>query len=441
MLTPESRYMNPKISSVHAREVLDSRGNPTIEVELTLSDGSMGRGIVPSGASKGEHEAIEIRDNDPKRFLGKGTLKAVQNVRETIGRQVLGKHFATLQELDRVLLSLDGTAQKSTLGANAIVGVSVAFAVALSNSRRQPLFQMLHEWMSGGAGKLSLPIPQMNILNGGLHANNDLEFQEFMIVPHGFSLFSEALRAGCEVFHHLKRKLASLGLSTAVGDEGGFAPNVESNEKALDLICEAIASAGYAPGKQISLALDIAASSFYNAPAKNYIFRYQGGPSASRGALLEYYGELLNKFPIVSIEDGLEENDWPGWKNLTQKLSDKTQLVGDDLFVTDKNRVQRGIHEKIANAVLIKINQIGTLSETFDTMALARKNNYRCVVSHRSGETEDVTIAHLAVGSGCGQIKTGSLSRSERTAKYNELLRIEEWGKRNGREIPFAKVF
>lgn len=433
--------MNPRISSVHAREVLDSRGNPTIEVELTLSDGSMGRGIVPSGASKGKHEAIELRDNDPNRFLGKGTLKAIQNVRETIGRQVLGKHFATLQELDRVLLCLDGTAEKSKLGANAIVGVSVAFAVALSNSRRQPMFQMLHEWMPGGAGELSLPIPQMNILNGGLHANNALEFQEFMIVPHGFSLFSEALRAGCEIFQHLKKKLAGKKLSTAVGDEGGFAPILESNEMALELIMEAIASAGYSPGKQVSLALDVAASSFYMPDSKAYAFRYRGTTPASKEALLEYYGELLNKFPIVSIEDGLEENDWPGWRILTQKLSDKTQLVGDDLFVTDKNRVQRGIHEKVGNAVLIKFNQIGTLSETFDTMALARNNNYRCVVSHRSGETEDVTIAHLAVGSGCGQIKTGSLSRTERTAKYNELLRIEEWGKRNGRVIPFATVF
>ncbi len=433
--------MNPQITSVCAREVLDSRGNPTVEVEIMLSDKSIGRGIVPSGASKGEHEALELRDGDPNRYFGKGTLKAVKNVEENIARCLQGKAFSNIQELDRQLLELDASRQKSKLGANAILGVSVAFAHALSQHMKKPLFLVLNDMMGDAAHKMALPIPLMNIVNGGQHANNGLEFQEFMIVPHGFDSFREALRAGAEVFQNLKNMLAEKKLSTAVGDEGGFAPGLESNENALELILDAIQSARYLPGKQISIALDVAASSLYSKTSRNYALRHHGKKSASCETLLAFYGELIKKYPIVSIEDGLDENDWEGWTSMTRQFGKGLQLVGDDIFVTDKARLQKGISGGVANAILIKINQIGSFTETFDTMGLAKENRYRSVVSHRSGETEDVTIAHLAVASGCGQIKTGSLSRSERTAKYNELLRIEEWGHKNNLALQYSKVF
>ena len=426
------------ISKLRGREVLDSRGNPTIEVDLVLSDGSMGRAIVPSGASKGQHEALELRDQDPKRFGGKGVLKATRQVNESLSRLLVGRSFPDMGTLDRSMLEADGTEQKSKLGANSMLGVSLAYVHALAKSQKRPLFLVLNELMGLKPGQMNLPVPLMNILNGGWHANNGLEIQEFMIVPHGFETFSEALRAGCEVFHHLKNRLHDSHLSTAVGDEGGFAPAVASNEKALELLCEAIRKAGYELKKEISLALDVAASSFYEPQSGNYRLRFGESDVIDRNALMDFYGELFKKFPIVSVEDGLDENDWTGWRALTERFSKQLQLVGDDLFVTQKARVEKGIKERVANAVLIKVNQVGTLTETFETMNFARARDYRCVVSHRSGETEDVSIAHLAVASGCGQIKTGSVSRAERTAKYNELLRIEEWARETGQCIDFA---
>ena len=426
------------ISKVKAREILDSRGNPTIEVEVTLADGSWGRAMVPSGASKGQREALELRDGDKKRFLGKGVLTAVRNVNETIAAAVTGKTWSDVMALDRAVLELDGTAQKSKLGANAMLGVSLAFANAVAVSQKRPLFLVMNEWMGLGKNDLKLPVPLMNILNGGEHANNGLEIQEFMIVPHGFDDFASALRAGCEVFHHLKEALHDRHFSVAVGDEGGFAPALAGNEDAVKFICEAVEKAGYRLNSQISLALDVAASSFYE-EGKGYGLRFQGKEWISSESVMEFYAGLLGKYPIVSIEDGLDENDWAGWKALTQRFGNKTQLVGDDLFVTQTQWVKKGIEEKAANAVLVKVNQVGTLAETFDTMKMCREARFNTVTSHRSGETEDVTIAHLAVGSGCGQIKTGSSSRSERTAKYNELLRIEEWGRENGQKIAFAR--
>lgn len=426
--------MTNTISKIHGREVLDSRGNPTVEAEVTLSDGCWGRAIVPSGASTGQREVLELRDSDPKRYFGKGVLKAVHAINDSLSRTLVGKSFTDIAALDRLMNEMDGTSQKSKLGANAILGVSMAFAHAVANSRKQPLFVVINEMMGLSESAMRLPVPLMNIINGGLHANNGLEFQEFMIVPHGFDRFSEALRAGTEVFQQLKKHLHDKHFSTAVGDEGGFAPALKNNQEALDVICDAITSAGYQLGKQISLALDVAASSFYD----EMKHQYQLG---DRDALIRLYGELLQGYPIVSIEDGLEENDWKGWHALTEKYGSKVQLVGDDLFVTQAQYVKRGIEEKVANAVLIKVNQVGSLSETFQTMALCREAGYQAVASHRSGETEDVTIAHLAVGSGCGQIKTGSLSRSERTAKYNELLRIEEWAKDRGRPLDYVDVF
>lgn len=412
-----------------------------MEVDLWLSDGSMGRAMVPSGASKGQHEALELRDTDSPRFGKKGTLAAVRHVNQEIAKLVVGRSFEDVKSLDQAMIQLDGTAQKSHLGANAVLGVSLAFAHAIAHSQKRPLFLVLNEWMGLKREAMRLPVPLMNVINGGEHANNSLEIQEFMIVPHGFESFADALRAGCEVFHTLKKKLDGKKYSTAVGDEGGFAPNLESNEAALALISESIESAGYRLGKQISLALDVAASSFFSAEHQAYEFHYQGKERIDRDRMIEFYGNLVEKFPIVSIEDGLDEGDWTGWRSLTEKFGKRLQLVGDDIFVTQTAFVQRGIEEHVANAVLIKVNQVGSLSETFETMQLAQRNQYRSVVSHRSGETEDVTIAHLAVGSGCGQIKTGSLSRSERTAKYNELLRIEEFGREQGSPIPFARVF
>jgi len=430
-----------KISKVHGREILDSRGNPTIEVEMTLADGSWGRAIVPSGASTGEHEALELRDEDPKRFLGKGTLKAVKNVNESLSRLLEGKSFENVHQLDRVTLEADGTPQKGKFGANAILGVSLAFVHAVAAYQKRPLFLVVNEMLGLSDKDLKMPVPLMNILNGGLHANNGLEIQEFMIVPHGFETFGEALRSGCEVFQYLKKKLHDLHLSTAVGDEGGFAPTLKNNEQALEVISEVIQKAGYQLGEQISLALDVAASSFFDKGTQQYSLNYSGKKQITKDALMAYYEELLEKYPLVSIEDGLDENDWTGWKQLTDKMGKRLQLVGDDLFVTQPLRVAKGIAEKIANSVLIKVNQVGTLSETFDTMLECRANGYTAVASHRSGETEDVTIAHLAVGSGCGQIKTGSVSRSERTAKYNELLRIEEWAKSKHKKIPYENIF
>lgn len=429
-----------RVSKVHGREVLDSRGTPTLEVELELADGATGRALVPSGASKGEHEALELRDGDPKRYLGKGVLKAVRLVNENLSKLLVGKSFADLKTFDELLIQADGTEQKSKLGANTILGCSLAFAHAVSNSQKRELFWIFNEEMGLSVSDLRMPTPLMNILNGGVHANNGLEIQEFMIVPHGFDRFSESLRAGTEVFHELKKKLHDGHFSIAVGDEGGFAPDLESNEQAIELICEAITKAGYQLGKQISLALDVASSSFFDREKQQYDFRWRGKTACSALEMVQVYAALAKKYPLVSIEDALDENDWSNWKKLSEQLRN-VQLVGDDLFVTQKKYLKRGIEEKVANAILIKVNQVGSLSETMDTMNYARQNGYRSVVSHRSGETEDVTIAHLAVGSGCGQIKTGSLSRGERTAKYNELLRIEEKSLMNGKAIPFLNAF
>lgn len=416
--------MEYAISKIYGREVIDSRGNPTVEAELTLADGSMGRATVPSGASKGEHEALELRDGDPKRFFGKGVRKAVDKINQVIPKVLVNRKFEDVRAVDKALFEIDNSQQKSSLGANSMLAVSMAFAHAASLSKKIPLYLLLNEWMGLGEKDCKLPVPFMNILNGGMHANNGLSIQEFMIVPHGFSTFPEGLRAGCEVFQTLKKYLEEKHLSTGVGDEGGFAPALRNNEEALQMISMAIEKAGYKLGSQISLALDVASSSFYNKDKKGY--ELEKNRFIDSNEMIYFFESLTEKFPIVSIEDGLDENDWDGWKRLTEKLGAKIQLVGDDLFVTDKIRVEKGIQAKVANSVLIKVNQIGTLSETFETMAKCRQSKYKTIVSHRSGETEDVTIAHLAVGSGCGQIKTGSVSRGERTAKYNELLRIAE---------------
>lgn len=403
------------IKKVNAREVLDSRGNPTVEAEVVLDSGIIGRAIVPSGASTGEHEALELRDGDKKRYMGKGVLKAVNNIKELIAPKVAGKE-PLYRELDKIMLALDATENKSKLGANAILGVSMAAARAEALEEKKSLYKYL-----GGSSANILPVPMMNILNGGLHADNNLDFQEFMIMPIGFSSFKEALRAATEVFHNLKAILKSKNLSTSVGDEGGFAPNLNTNEEALTLISEAITKAGYKPGKDIFMALDVASSSFY----KDGSYMVEGGKKSAED-LVELYKKLVEKYPIVSIEDGLAEDDWDGWKKLTSALGNKVQLVGDDLFVTNTKRLKQGIDKKVANSILIKVNQIGSLSETMDCIKLAGGNKYSAVISHRSGETEDTTIAHIAVATGVGQIKTGSLSRTDRVAKYNELLRIEE---------------
>ena len=404
-----------KIKKVIAREILDSRGNPTIEVDVILDNGILGRAAVPSGASTGENEALELRDQDKKRYLGKGVLKAVNNVNTIIASKVKGLK-PDFEKIDKLLISLDGTENKSKLGANAILGVSLAVAKAAALSKKQPLYKFL-----GGTKANVLPIPLMNILNGGLHADNNLDIQEFMIMPTGAPSFREALRYAAEVFHNLKSLLKSKGLSTSVGDEGGFAPSLNSNEEALGLILQAIEKAGYKPGKDIYLALDCAASSFY----KDDTYQFENSKKSSLD-LIGIYQTWLGKYPIVSIEDGLSEHDWSGWREMTKKMGGKIQLVGDDTFVTNPKIFKKGIEEGIANAILIKVNQIGTLSETLQTIALAKKNKYKAIISHRSGETEDITISHLAVGTYVGQIKTGSVSRTDRIAKYNELLRIEE---------------
>jgi len=406
------------ISDVHAREVLDSRGNPTIEVEVELSGGASGLAAVPSGASTGEHEAHELRDGDDKRYLGKGVQRAVRNVLEVIGPEIVGRDALGQAEIDRVMIALDSTENKTKLGANAILGVSMAVARAAATAVGLPLWRYL-----GGARARILPTPLMNVLNGGSHADNGLEVQEFMIVPLGFLRFSDALRAGVETFHALKSLLKKQNRAPSVGDEGGFAPRVESNEAALKLVVQAIEKAGYRPGQDIAVALDAASSEFYDKQKKRYTFDKQ---ELDADALVSVYRTLCDKYPIISIEDGCAEDDWEGWKKLTHVLGDRIQLVGDDLFVTNALRLQQGIEREIANAILIKVNQIGSVTETLEAMELAALNDYSSIVSHRSGETEDTFIADLAVATGAGQIKTGSASRSERIAKYNQLLRIEE---------------
>ena len=408
------------IEDVIAREVLDSRGNPTVEVELFLEDGSSGRAIVPSGASTGAHEAVELRDGDKARYLGKGTLQAVENVNDIIAEEIIGYNVFDQVGLDQMMIELDGTPNKSKLGANAILGVSMAAADAAANCLGLPLFQYL-----GGVNGKVLPTPMMNILNGGSHADNTIDVQEFMIMPVGAPTFREALRMGAEVFHNLKAVLKAQGMNTAVGDEGGFAPNLATNEDAIKMIIEAIEKAGYKPGKDIRIALDVAASEFYDSETRKYNLTGEGVIKTAE-EMIAYYEMLVSKYPIISIEDGLAEDDWDGWKLLTDRLGSKIQLVGDDLFVTNTVRLQEGIKRGIANSILIKVNQIGTLTETFDAIEMAKKAGYTAVVSHRSGETEDTMIADIVVGLNAGQIKTGSLSRTDRIAKYNQLLRIEE---------------
>ncbi|MCA9551057.1 MAG: phosphopyruvate hydratase [Myxococcales bacterium] len=406
------------ITHVHAREILDSRGNPTVEVEVRLSSGAEGRAAVPSGASTGAHEAIELRDGDKERYLGKGVLKAVAAVNETIAPAILGYDAGDPYDIDATLLSLDGTENKGKLGANAILGVSMAVARAAANAYELPLYRYL-----GGVNARVLPVPLMNVINGGQHADNALDIQEFMLVPKGADSFREGLRWGVETFHHLKKILKDKKLNTAVGDEGGFAPNLPSNRAALELLTDAIQAAGYKPGEQIALALDVASTEFF-ADGK-YTLEAEGRTLTSE-EMVKYMDELVSAFPIVSIEDGLAEDDWAGWSHLTATLGKRCQLVGDDLFVTNVERLHRGIKEASANAILIKVNQIGSLTETLDCIDLAKANRFATIVSHRSGETEDSTIADLAVATAAGQIKTGSASRSDRMAKYNQLLRIEE---------------
>lgn len=408
-----------KIHHIHAREILDSRGNPTVEVDITLEDSSVGRAAVPSGASTGSHEALELRDQDSKRYGGKGVLKALQNIREKIAPKLIGNSFDQ-QSLDKTLLELDGTSNKSALGANAILGVSMAFAKA--SSSKKPLYAYFAD-IANSSRPISLPVPMMNILNGGTHAPGSTDLQEFMIMPVGAPTFSEALRMGTEVFHTLKSLLKKEGFQTTVGDEGGFAPKLSSNRRALELIIEAITAAGYQPGKDISIAIDAASSEFY----KNGSYELASEKrTLSSDEMIHLYGEWAKEFPIISLEDGLYEDDWDGYTKLTTTIGGTVQIVGDDLFVTNPERLKKGIDQKAGNAILIKLNQIGTVSETLDAIRMAHQAGYNAVISHRSGETEDTTIAHLAVGTGAGQIKTGSLSRSERLAKYNELLRIEE---------------
>jgi enolase len=407
------------IEFVHAREILDSRGYPTLEVEVVTSEGAMGRAAVPSGASTGEHEAVELRDGDAKRYLGKGVLKAVSHVNDILAPEILELDVLDQATIDARLREVDGSPNKAKLGANAILGVSLAVAKAGAVTSGLPLYNYI-----GGTNARTLPVPMMNVLNGGAHADNNLDLQEFMIMPVGAPDLREALRMGAECFHHLKKVLQDAGLETAVGDEGGFAPNLKTNAEALDLICKAIERAGYRPGEDLVLALDVAASEFFDAGV--YTLGGEADRRLDAAALVEYYATLCEKYPIVSIEDGMAEDDWDGWAKLTAKLGSRLQLVGDDLFVTNTERLRRGIQAGVANSILIKMNQIGTLSETLDAIEMASRAGYTCVVSHRSGETEDTTLAHLAVATNAGQVKTGSMSRTERIAKYNELLRIEE---------------
>ena len=413
--------MKTKIQALTAREVIDSRGNPTLEADVILEGGAFGSAMVPSGASTGIHEALELRDGDAKRYGGKGVLKAVANVKEKIAPLLKGKDAADTQEIDRAMLDLDGTPNKKSLGANAVLGVSLAAARAAAAAHQQPLYR----WLGGEKANV-LPVPMANIINGGAHSDAPIDFQEFMIVPRGLPTFREALRCGAEIFAVLKKILHDRKLGTAVGDEGGFAPRLESTEAALGVIAEAVEKAGYSLGKQVFFALDVASSEFFDGKTKEYVFKKSDQRRLKASELVDFYAELQKKYPIVSIEDGTAEEDWDGWKILTQKLGSKTQLVGDDLFVTNVEFLKKGIQEKVANSILVKVNQIGSLSETLAAIELARSANYTAVISHRSGETEDSTIADLAVATNAGQIKTGSFSRSDRLAKYNRLLRIEE---------------
>ena len=411
-------YM-PYIVDVYAREVLDSRGNPTVEVEVTTESGSFGRALVPSGASTGIYEAVELRDGDKSRYLGKGVLNAVKNVNDIIAPELVGMDVTDQCGIDRLMIALDGTKNKGKLGANAILGVSMAVAHAAADFVGLPLYRYL-----GGFNSKELPTPMMNIINGGEHADNNIDFQEFMIMPVGAPTFKEAIRMGAEVFHALKSVLHGMGLNTAVGDEGGFAPNLESNEAAIKVILEAIEKAGYVPGKDVMIAMDVASSEFYK--DGKYVLAGEGGKVFTSEELCDFYAELCEKYPIISIEDGLDQDDWAGWDYLTKKIGDKVQLVGDDFFVTNTERLAEGIEKNVANSILINVNQIGTLTETFEAIEMAKKAGYTAVVSHRSGETEDATIADIAVATNAGQIKTGSMSRTDRIAKYNQLLRIED---------------
>jgi len=409
------------IIDIQAREILDSRGNPTVEADVILESGAMGRAAVPSGASTGVNEAVELRDGVKKRYLGKGVQKAVKNIQTKILPELLGRDATDQLGVDSAMLALDGTATKAKLGANAVLAVSLATAKAGANALGQPLYKYI-----GGPNAKVLPVPMANVINGGAHSDAPIDFQEFMIMPKGLPTFSEGLRAITEIFHALKGVLKKRGLSTAVGDEGGFAPQLDSTEDAIECILAATKAAGYKAGKQIFLALDVASSEFYDSKKKRYIFKKSDGSKMSADQIVAFYDELTSKYPIISIEDGCDENDWAGWKKLTDKIGDRVQLVGDDLFVTNTKFLQRGIDTATANSILVKVNQIGSLTETLDAVELAHINNYTAVLSHRSGETEDATIADLAVATNCGQIKTGSLSRSDRTAKYNQLLRIEQ---------------
>lgn len=416
------------IAHIHARQILDSRGNPTIEVDVITESGSIGRAAVPSGASTGSHEAVELRDNDAKRYLGKGVENAVNNVNSTIAEELIGMEVSDQRTLDMTMIDLDGSENKANLGANAILGVSLAAAKAAAAESGQPLYRYV-----GGVNAALLPVPMMNILNGGSHADNSIDFQEFMIMPVNARSFGEALRMGTEVFHNLKNVLKKKGMSTNVGDEGGFAPNMKSNEEAIVTVLEAIEKAGYRPGEDIYIAMDAAASEFYNAEEGMYHFKKSTGDKLTSSQMVDYWADWAKRYPILSIEDGLGEDDWDGWKLLTEKTGDKIQLVGDDLFVTNVDRLKQGIDKNIANSILVKVNQIGTLTETINAVQMAMNNKYTAVMSHRSGETEDTTIADLAVALRCGQIKTGSASRSDRIAKYNQLLRIEEMLGESGR--------
>lgn len=410
-----------EIIDVIAREILDSRGNPTVEVEVLTEEGFIGRAAVPSGASTGKYEAVELRDGDDKRFLGKGVLNACNNVDDIIRDALIGEEVSDQRDIDDIMLELDGTENKSKLGANAILGVSLAVAKAAAQEAGQSLYRYI-----GGVNAHVMPVPMMNILNGGSHADNSIDFQEFMIVPLGADTFSEGMRMGVEIFHNLKKVLKSKNYSTNVGDEGGFAPNIKSNHEAIEIVLQSIEKAGYKPGEEVMIAMDAAASEFYNAKEKVYHFHKSAGEKLTSSEMVDYWADWVKKYPIFSIEDGLDEDDWDGWVNLNKKLGSKCQLVGDDLFVTNSTRLQKGIDLGAANSILIKVNQIGSLSETIDSVNLATRNSFTSVMSHRSGETEDTTIADLAVALNCGQIKTGSASRSDRVAKYNQLLRIEE---------------
>jgi len=409
------------IIEVHARQILDSRGNPTVEVDVLTDEGAMGRAAVPSGASTGIHEAVELRDNDKKKYVGKGVIKAVKNVNDHIAKAVEGFDVSAQAAIDQIMIELDGTPNKGKLGANAILAVSMAVAKAAAEEANLPLYRYI-----GGTNAKTLPIPMMNIVNGGAHADNKIDFQEFMVMPIGAPSFSEGLRWGVEIFHHLKSVLKKKGFSTNVGDEGGFAPNIQSNEEAIETVLEAIHAAGYKTGSQIAIAMDAANSELWDAKKKKYVFHKSSGKELSSDQLVKYWEKWVKQYPIISIEDGMAEDDWNGWKALTQAVGDKCQLVGDDLFVTNVDRLQMGIDKKIGNGLLVKVNQIGTLTETINAVTLAQHNGYNTIMSHRSGETEDTTIADLAVALNCGQIKTGSASRTDRMAKYNQLIRIEE---------------